>query len=381
MVCSYDREPASNSTATQASSSSSQPLPGAAGRTATQDEVNLVATRITAIASAVSTVVLGQDRAVRLSVSCLLAGGHLLVEDVPGVGKTTLARTLAAEVGASWSRIQCTPDLLPSDLTGVHVPTGATVPIVPDSSAGTSRSGELCLPGLNPAVSGMRLRPGPLFAEVVMADELNRASPRTQAALLEAMEERQVSLDGITYPLPRPFFVVATQNPDDFEGTFPLPESQLDRFLFRIELGHPSPQAELKMLENAAHYSGMSEPAPSHPPVTSPAELLVLSEIASRVHLSAPLRHYMVSLAAMTRTEPRLHPGVSPRALLGLAAAAKVWAASEGRIYVLPDDILDLAVPVLSHRLALGLVVEASEVSSLLEEILKSLPVPLLAVD
>lgn len=334
------------------------PLGGPAGGAldpppASEAEVEEVAAWLTEIVAAVGNVVVGQDRVIRLAVTCLVAGGHLLVEDVPGVGKTTLARSLAAVVGARWRRVQCTPDLLPTDLTGVHVP--------------------MTEPGRG---HGVEFRPGPLFAEVVMADELNRASPRTQAALLEAMEERQISLDGMTYPLPQPFFVVATQNPDDFEGTFPLPESQLDRFLFRLRLGYPSVEAEMALLAKGGARFGTPTGQEAVAAVTIPAELLRIASIAERVYLAPPLHRYLVELAGATRREPRLHPGVSSRALLGLASAARAWAAVQGRNYVLPDDILELAEPVLAHRLGLGVIVDAEEVASLLDEIVRSVPVP-----
>ncbi|HEX3842039.1 MAG TPA: MoxR family ATPase [Acidimicrobiales bacterium] len=321
---------------------------------ASESEVEEAAAWLQEIVAAVAKVVVGHDDAIRLSVACLLAGGHLLVEDVPGVGKTTLARALAAAIGAQWQRVQCTPDLLPTDLTGVHVPVGEV--------GSTARRVEL--------------RRGPLFAEVVMADELNRASPRTQAALLEAMEERQITLDGVTYPLPRPFFVVATQNPDDFEGTYPLPESQLDRFLFRLHLGFPSVDAEMSLLRQGGSTFGSAPETVVVDAVTVPAELLRIAGIATRVYLAPALRRYLVELAGATRREPRLHPGVSPRALLGLAAAARVWAAVHGRNYVLPDDLLELVEPTLAHRLGLGVIVDRAEVSALLDEIVRAVPVP-----
>lgn len=317
----------------------------------TQEELEELSQTFAAIEGSVGSVVLGQREAIRLAVTCLMAKGHLLLEDVPGVGKTTLARSLAEATGVYWQRIQCTPDLLPSDLTGVHVP-----------SQQNFATAEM--------PSQFILRPGPVFAQIVMADELNRASPRTQAALLEAMEERQVSLDGITYPLPEPFFVIATQNPGDFEGTYPLPESQLDRFLMRVSLGYPPARAEADLLGRGGKGSGASK-------VTSPERLLECADVAERVYLAEPLRDYLVSLARATREDPRLHPGVSPRALLGLAGAAKVWAAAEGRAYVLPDDVMILAPHVLSHRLALGLVVDPGEVAQLLAEVLERVPVPL----
>jgi len=319
-------------------------------RPASLDDVERSAAEIV---SSVSAVVLGAADTVRLAVVCLLAEGHLLLEDVPGVGKTTLARCLAAAIGAKWRRIQCTPDLLPSDLTGVHVPSagGQLEPASADLLSYTS----------------LTLRPGPLFANVVMADELNRAAPRTQSALLEAMEERQVSLDGVTYPLPEPFLVIATQNPADFEGTYPLPESQLDRFLMRLSLGYPNRSAELELL----HRSGAASPAPATAAqVTTPERLRGLGKLVSReVHASEWICAYLVELATASRSDPRLAPGISPRALLGLLAAAKGLAAVEGRSFVIPDDILTLAQPVLAHRLGLGVVGSGGEVTTALSEL------------
>jgi len=303
------------------------------------------------IVSSVSSVVLGAADTVRLAVVCLLAEGHLLLEDVPGVGKTTLARCLAGAIGAEWRRVQCTPDLLPSDLTGVHVP----------SSGGESASSDLL------SLSALTLRPGPLFANVVMADELNRAAPRTQSALLEAMEERQVSLDGVTYPLPEPFLVIATQNPADFEGTYPLPESQLDRFLMRLSLGYPNRSAELSLLHRSVDASASPNTAAQ---VTTPERLRKLGEVVRRgVHASEWICSYLVELATASRSDPRLAPGISPRALLGLLAAARGLAATEGRDYVIPDDVLTLAQPVLAHRLGLGVVGSGGEVTTALSEL------------
>ncbi len=335
----------------------------------TREELEALSAIFAAIGAAVGSVVLGQPGAIRLAVTCLVAGGHLLLEDVPGVGKTTLARSLAQATGTLWQRIQCTPDLLPSDLTGVHVPAGQWDELALDDTPGASQRAGLDHQAF---FGGFVLRPGPIFAQLVMADELNRASPRTQAALLEAMEERQVSLDGTTYRLPEPFFVIATQNPGDFEGTYPLPESQLDRFLMRVSLGYPPAREEAALLGR----QGVTT-APVVTQVTTPERLIECAEAASRVYLAEPLRDYLVSLARATRDDSRLHPGASPRALLGLAAAARVWAASEGRSYVLPDDVIELAPHVLAHRLALGLVADRLEVMELLGEVLERVPVPL----
>jgi MoxR-like ATPase len=272
----------------------------------------------------VATVIQGKDEPIRLALICLLAEGHLLIEDVPGVGKTSLAKALAGSLGCSWGRIQFTPDLLPSDVTGVTV--------------------------YNRATGAFDFRPGGIFANLVLGDEINRASPKTQSALLEAMEERQVTVDRTTYPLPNPFMVIATQNPVEHEGTYPLPESQLDRFLMRIEMGYPGRASEIAILDT---HAGGAHSVTQVSPVASEADVQVMTALAQAIHVAPSLKGYIVDVADATRRRPELALGVSPRAALGLLRAARARAASLAREYVIPDDIKNLAVPVLEHRRAL----------------------------
>jgi len=269
----------------------------------------------------VAGVLLGKPEVVHFALVALLAEGHLLIEDAPGVGKTLLAKALARSLACSFHRIQFTPDLLPSDLLGVSV--------------------------YNQSAAAFIFQPGPLFAQVVLADEINRATPRTQSALLEAMSEHQVSIDGQTRPLGPPFFVVATQNPFEFEGTYPLPESQLDRFLMRLRLGYPDRAAEKRIL--AGHRDG--EPVDRLSPVLSVAELTLLQQRTRQVRVDDRLADYLLDLIAATRAHADLYLGGSTRAALGLYRAAQALALVEGRDYVVPDDVKRLARPVLAHRL------------------------------
>jgi MoxR-like ATPase len=271
--------------------------------------------------SNVAGVLLGKPEVIRLALVGLVAEGHLLIEDVPGIGKTLLAKALARSLGCSFHRIQFTPDLLPSDLLGTsvfHQGTGAFV-----------------------------FQPGPLFAQVVLADEINRATPRTQSALLEAMSDRQVSMDGQTRPLGPPFFVLATQNPYEFEGTYPLPESQLDRFLIRLQIGYPDREAERRIL--TGHRSG--EPVDKLQPVLSVADVITLQQAVRGVRVDDALADYLLDLVAATRRHPDVHLGGSTRAALSLYRAAQALALVEGRDYVVPDDVKRLAAPVLAHRI------------------------------
>ncbi|QAY61649.1 MoxR family ATPase [Microbacterium protaetiae] len=273
------------------------------------------------IVAEVSRVIDGKPDAVRSALVTLLAEGHLLIEDVPGVGKTMLARALAATVDATVRRIQFTPDLLPSDVTGISV--------------------------FNPGEREFEFKPGAVFANIVIADEINRSSPKTQSALLEAMEEGQVTVDGRTHPLPDPFLVVATQNPLEMEGTYALPEAQRDRFMMRISMGYPDAAAEAQMLRER----DVANPLTAITPVTDAASVRALISWARRVHVSSPVEQYAVALAQATRVHPDLRLGASPRATLQLVRAAKVWAALDGRAFVIPDDITALLIPVFAHRL------------------------------
>jgi MoxR-like ATPase len=275
------------------------------------------------LAAAISRVVEGKPDVVRLALAVLLAEGHLLIEDVPGVGKTTLAKALARSIDGSVRRIQFTPDLLPSDVTGVAI--------------------------YDQESRAFEFKPGAVFANIVVADEINRASPKTQSALLECMEERQVTVDGVTYELARPFMVVATQNPLEMEGTYPLPEAQRDRFTARVSMGYPDREAELAMLDERA----TTDPLTALTPVTDAASIRLLVAAVGRLHVAEPLRRYVVSLVEATRRSPDLRLGASPRAGLQLLRAARATAALAGRDHVLPDDVQAMAVPVLAHRLLL----------------------------
>ncbi|MBF6046889.1 AAA domain-containing protein [Streptomyces sp. NRRL B-1677] len=273
------------------------------------------------IRGAVEGVIEGKPEVVRLSLTVLLAEGHLLIEDVPGVGKTMLAKALARSIDCSVRRIQFTPDLLPSDITGVSV--------------------------FDQQRRDFEFKPGAVFAQIVIGDEINRASPKTQSALLESMEERQVTVDGHTYELPSPFMVVATQNPVEMEGTYPLPEAQRDRFMARVSMGYPSPEAELRMLD----VHGFVPPLDDLQPVAHAHEIVKLVEAVRTVHVAEAVRRYAVDLVTATRHHPDLRLGASPRATLHLVRAARAAAALAGREFVLPDDVQALAVAVLAHRL------------------------------
>ena len=273
------------------------------------------------IQQAVETVIEGKPDVIRLALTVLLAEGHLLIEDVPGVGKTMLAKSLARSIDCSVSRIQFTPDLMPSDVTGVSV--------------------------FNQQTREFEFKPGGVFANIVVGDEINRASPKTQSALLEAMEERQVTVDGTTYRLDLPFMVVATQNPIEMEGTYPLPEAQRDRFMARLEVGYPAEADEIIMIDSHAGADRLD----NLEPVSDAGQIAKLVDVVRAVHVSPAVKHYAVALADATRRSPDLRLGASPRATLHLMRAAKAWAALADRDYVLPDDIQYLAGPVLSHRL------------------------------
>jgi MoxR-like ATPase len=284
----------------------------------TLDELVQIATQVSA---AVQTVITGKPGAVRLALTVLLAEGHILIEDVPGVGKTQLAKALARSIDCSVRRVQFTPDLLPSDITGVSA--------------------------YNLELRQFEFKPGPIFANIVLGDEINRASPKTQSAMLESMEERQVTVDGSTYQLDRPFMVIATQNPIEMEGTYPLPEAQRDRFMARIAIGYPDKAAELSMLDT----HGSSSPLDQLKPVTHAGDVRALVAAVREIHVSAALRQYIIDIVNATRNAPELRLGASPRAALHLLRASRAHAALDERDFVLPDDVQALAVPVLAHRL------------------------------
>ncbi|MFI0407491.1 AAA family ATPase [Actinomadura sp. 3N508] len=274
-----------------------------------------------ALAGNVERVVRGKREKVELALVCLLSEGHLLVEDVPGVGKTTLARAISASVEAKWARIQFTPDLLPSDITGVSI--------------------------FNQGTNAFEFHAGPIFANLAVADEINRGSPKTQSALLEVMEERRVTVEGTPHPVPRPFMVIATQNPVDMDGTYPLPEAQLDRFLMRISMGYPDHQAEVALLAGTPTGPMLDQ----MPPVMGREDLARMIDFAQRLHVAPPLYDYVVRVVAVTRDHPDLRLGASPRASIALLRAARVRAAAAGRSYIVPEDVKALAVPVIAHRL------------------------------
>jgi MoxR-like ATPase len=300
------------------------------------------------IATNIERTIQGKGEVIRLGLVALLSEGHVLIEDVPGVGKTMLAKSLARSIDCTWNRIQFTPDLLPSDVTGVNF--------------WDQRTGEF------------EFRAGAVFANIVLGDEINRASPKTQSALLECMEERQVTIDGTTHTLDEPFMVVATQNPLEHEGTYPLPESQLDRFMMRLSMGYPSRTSELEILDRHGSHSVLEELQP----VSDASEVNVLVKMARDVHVAPSLKRYIVELTETTRDHPEVHLGASPRASLYLLKSSRALAASRGRDYVIPDDIKDLTVPVLGHRILLS--PEAQMRGTSTEEVLAGLlgrvPVP-----
>jgi MoxR-like ATPase len=300
------------------------------------------------VGSAVQSVISGKPETVRLALTVLLAGGHLLIEDVPGVGKTMLAKSLARSLGCSMRRIQFTPDLLPGDVVGVSV--------------------------FNRETRDFEFKPGAVFANIVLGDEINRASPKTQSALLECMEEGQVTVDGTTYLLGRPFMVLATQNPSEMEGTYPLPEAQRDRFMARVHMGYPDRTSEIQMLQ--AHSA--DEPLESLAPVTDAAEVRAMIDAVRQVYVAPTIDAYVVDLVSATRQHSHVRLGASPRAALHLLRAARASAALSGRGHVLPDDVQRLAVPVLAHRLVLTTDAHLSRTSAqdVVTEILTRVPLP-----
>lgn len=293
-------------------------------------------------------VIVGKRQTLELVVIGLLCQGHLLIDDVPGVGKTILARSLAKSLGCAFSRIQFTPDMLPSDVTGVSI--------------------------FNQVTRQFEFRPGPIVAQVVLADEINRATPKTQSALLEAMEERQITVDGVTHPLPQPFIVLGTQNPIEYEGTFPLPEAQLDRFLMRIRIGYPTLTDEIRILE----LQQLRHPVMDLKPVANTEEVLEAQEAVKTIYVSPAVARYIVELVRATREHSDVYLGASPRGSLGLYRAGQARAAIKGRNYVLPDDIKALAEHVLAHRMIIQPAARLKNLTAeqILREILMTLPVP-----
>lgn len=293
-------------------------------------------------------VIVGKRPTLKQVVIGLLCQGHVLIEDVPGVGKTVLARSLAKSLGCTFKRLQFTPDMLPSDVTGVSI--------------------------YSQAKRVFEFRPGPIFAQVVLVDEINRATPKTQAALLEAMEERQVTVDGETHILPQPFMVLATQNPIEYEGTFPLPEAQLDRFLLRVRLGYPNASEEMEILGNQQ----IKHPIETLKTIIKVAEIKAGILEIKKVHVSSPVKQYIVDLTNRTRRHGDIYLGASPRGSLGLFRTGQAMAALDGRDFVIPDDVKEMAIPVLAHRVIVGPAARLRELSAekIIEEILDDLPIP-----
>lgn len=312
------------------------------------EHVRWFSERFHEVASNVERVIQGKRAVVEQVLMCLVAEGHVLIEDVPGVGKTLLAKSIARSIDCVFNRIQFTPDLLPSDVTGVSV--------------------------WDRQRSEFSFKPGAIFANIVVGDEINRASPKTQAALLEAMEERQVTIDGVTRPLPPPFMVVATQNPLEHEGTYPLPEAQLDRFMMRVTVGYPDRAKELEMLDT----HGVRSTFPDLEPAISNDEVISLIEVARRIHVASSIKGYIIDLVESTRSHGDVLLGASPRSALYLQRAARVRAAADGREYVTPDDVKTLTLPVFEHRMALRpeAQMRGVRIQEVVESVLRSLRVP-----
>ncbi len=312
------------------------------------DSLNGLVQAAAQIKANIGRVLVGKEDAVELILAAVLSGGHVLIEDVPGIGKTTLARSLSNSLDCAFKRIQCTPDLMPSDITGIHF--------------------------FNQKTSEFEFRAGPIIAQVVLADEINRATPRTQSALLEAMAERQVTIDETTFPLPAPFLVIATQNPIELEGTFPLPEAQLDRFLLRIRLGYPNEPEEEEMLVRFEH----ADPLSSLQPVSGAQEVVQFQEVVQRIYVDPILRTYVVRIVQATRNHAELELGASPRASIGLYRASQALSAIRGREYVTPDEIKFLAPFALAHRVILKGQARLRErtAESIIGEILNQVEVP-----
>jgi len=309
------------------------------------EQVQTVVEKITA---SVEKVIKGKRDVIELTLLTLLCDGHLLIEDVPGVGKTMLARSIARSTGCTFRRIQFTPDMLPTDVTGVSV--------------------------FNQKTREFEFRPGPIMAQIVLTDEINRATPKTQSALLEAMEERQVTVDGVTYPMPKPFLVLATQNPIEYEGTFPLPEAQIDRFMMRISIGYPEPEDEMDMLDSQR----LRHPIEDLDQATDVEEFVAAQEAIKQVHVDDLIKEYIIAVVNATRKHPDLYLGSSPRGSLALYKTGRARAAMEGRDYVIPDDIKALALPALAHRLIVSPSARIKNVDprAVVEEVINFVPVP-----
>lgn len=307
-----------------------------------------LATAVQRVVGNVERVIVGKADAVAFSLIAVICKGHVLIEDVPGVGKTVLTKAIARSIGCTFKRIQFTPDLLPSDVTGVSI--------------------------YNQKTANFEFRPGPVMAQIVLADEINRATPKTQSALLEAMEEGQVTVDGISHRLPEPFLVMATQNPIEYEGTFPLPEAQLDRFMMSIQLGYPKATDEMNILDSQQHH----HPLDDLTQIITAAELVQIQTQIRMIHVDQSIREYIVAIASATRNHANIYLGVSPRGSLALFRASQALAAMQGRGYVIPDDIKLLARPTLAHRIIVSPAARVRSITSedILEEILQSVAVP-----
>ena len=312
------------------------------------DPIQVISSLSERVADNVEMVIVGKRREVEITIIALLCEGHLLIEDVPGVGKTMLARSIAKSIGCTFRRIQFTPDMLPSDVTGVSV--------------------------FNQKTREFEFRPGPVMAQIVLADEINRATPKTQSALLEAMEERQVTVDGVTYPMDRPFLVLATQNPIEYEGTFPLPEAQIDRFMMRLSLGYPSAADEMNILELQREH----HPIMDIGQVVTADELVAAQAATRQVYVDDLVKEYIVDLATATRNHPDVYLGVSPRGSLALFKTSRAYAALQGRNYVIPDDIKALLEATFAHRLIISpsARIRNVEARSVVQQIASSVPVP-----
>lgn len=307
-----------------------------------------LATAVQRVVDNVERVIVGKAEPVAFGLIAVICQGHILIEDVPGVGKTVLTKAIARSIGCSFKRIQFTPDLLPSDVTGVSI--------------------------YNQKSGNFEFRAGPIMSQIVLADEINRATPKTQSALLEAMEEGQMTVDGVTYRLPQPFMVMATQNPIEYEGTFPLPEAQLDRFMMSIKLGYPKPADEINILDSHQHH----HPLDDLTQIITAEELVYIQQQIKTIHVDPSIREYIVAIANATRTHQNIYLGVSPRGSLSLYRAVQALAAMHGRGYVIPDDVKLLVKPTLAHRIIVTPAARVRSITSaaILDEILQSVPVP-----